>query len=185
MQDEKDRSHQPLYKQADQLRDIPRVDLPDDNPAVFEEVQPFDQTWLWAVMGIEVVVVFLPLLLTGQPWYILAVVAIIMALTLGMLSSIKLTTRIDSDGIFYRMTPFHFREQFIPWDEIDAVYVRKYSPVKEYGGWGMRYSRQGKAFNVKGNEGIQVVFKNGKKLMLGTQRGEEASQVLAKHPLTV
>ena len=35
------------------------------------------------------------------------------------------------------------------------------------GGWGWRYSiRNGRAFNISGNKGLQIIFKDGKKLLL-------------------
>ena len=30
---------------------------------------PFGQVWLWAFLGIETIAIFLPLLITGQPWF--------------------------------------------------------------------------------------------------------------------
>jgi hypothetical protein len=109
-----------------------------------------------------------------------------MAMTMAMLGSLKLYTRIDSEGVHFRMTPFHFREKVIYWDEIDQIHVRQYSPIKEYGGWGIRMGgKNGNAFNVRGNYGIQLVRKNGKKILLGTQRPQEAARHLAAHPLLV
>jgi len=57
---------------------------------------------------------------------------------------------------------------------LDKVYLRKYSPIGEYGGWGFRYG----AYNIKGSQGLQLKFKNGKMLLIGTQRPEELQKVL-------
>jgi hypothetical protein len=108
-----------------------------------------------------------------------------MTLTMALLSSLKLYTRMDAMGVHFRMKPFHFKEQTIAWEDIDQIHVRKYSPILEYGGWGMRYDRNGKAFNVRGNYGIQIVKKNGKKVLIGTQRPEDAARQLSVHPLLV
>jgi hypothetical protein len=109
-----------------------------------------------------------------------------MTMTMTMLWSLKLYTRIDAEGVHFRMTPFHFKEQVIYWDEIDQIHVRKYSPILEYGGWGIRVGlRNGRAYNVRGNYGIQIVKKNGKRLLLGTQKPDEAARHLANHPLLV
>ena len=63
---------------------------------------------------------------------------------------------------------------------ISKVYVRKYSPLADYGGWGLRFSMsgQGKAYNVSGNVGLQLEFSNGKKLLIGTRKPDELSSVL-------
>jgi len=95
--------------------------------------------------------------------------------------SIRLKTRIDESGIYYRFIPVHLRENKISWDDVAAIHVRKYSPIGEYGGWGMRYSmRHGRAYNISGSQGIQIVLKNKKKILIGTQKPEEADDVLAQ-----
>lgn len=162
-----------------------RVELPGDEEVIFEEVQPFDQIWLWILMGIELAIIVIAMVAAGQPIWTVGLGLGAMTLTMALLSSLKLYTRIDSMGVHYRMKPFHFKEQTIPWEEIDQIHVRKYSPILEYGGWGMRYGRNGKAFNVRGNYGIQIVKKNGKKVLIGTQRPEDASSHLSTHPLLV
>ncbi|MDQ3018100.1 MAG: hypothetical protein M3R25_15420 [Bacteroidota bacterium] len=181
-----DKGTSPEYKE-----DIPsihlshRMDLPSDHPEDFEEVQPFSQTWLWILMGVETVALILPLIITGQPWYTFLMMAIIMVITLSLLGSLKLQTGINNEGIHYRMTPFHRKDQFIPWSAIDSVQVRQYSPIGEYGGWGIRFGLNGRAYNVKGNMGIQLVKKDGKRILIGTQRPEEAQQRLERIQLTV
>lgn len=162
-----------------------RVELPGEEHTSFEEVQPFDQIWLWSLLGLELVIMVIAVLTAAAPLWIMAVCLGIMALTMALLGSLKLYTRIDADGVHFRMTPFHFREQTILWEEIDQIQVRKYSPIMEYGGWGIRIGLMGKAYNVKGDKGIQIVKKNGKRLLIGTQRPEEAASQLAAHPLLV
>jgi hypothetical protein len=165
---------------------VERVSLPGDVADVFEEEQPFDQVWLWVIMGIETCVVFIPMLAMGIAWSIMVMVGFFLALTMAMLASLKLMTWIDRIGIHYRFKPFHRRERTIYWDEIDAAEVRKYDPIREYGGWGIRTMKKGNvAYNVKGGYGIQVKLKSGKKILIGTQNPEEASRHLVMRPLTV
>jgi hypothetical protein len=83
------------------------------------------------------------------------------------------------------MNVIHWNEHTIPWSDIDQIYVREYSPLAEYGGWGIRYSRNGRAYNVRGNKGIQISKKNGKRILLGTQHPDEVAIALRKHPLLV
>jgi TATA-box binding protein (TBP) (component of TFIID and TFIIIB) len=43
----------------------------------------------------------------------------------------------------------------------------------------LRYSvNHGKAYNVSGNQGVQLFFTNGKKLLIGTQKPEEITAIL-------
>jgi hypothetical protein len=39
----------------------------------------------------------------------------------------------------------------------------------EYGGWGIKYGKMGKAYNVSGNRGVQLEFTDGKRLLIGSQ----------------
>ena len=87
---------------------------------------------------------------------------------------LKLETYVSRDGIYVRYFPFHIRfKQFAP-EDLSEYYARRYKPIREYGGWGIRYSlRNGKAYNTSGNQGVQLVFKSGKKLLIGSQKPEQ------------
>ena len=90
----------------------------------------------------------------------------------------KLETQINEDGIAVKFIPLHSKFRQFNWNEIEQISVRKYSPLGEFGGWGLRYGLQGKAYNIAGNQGIQIIFKNGKRLLVGTQKPEEAALAL-------
>jgi hypothetical protein len=96
---------------------------------------------------------------------------------------IKLVTRIDEKGIHYQFFPFHFSTKKIPWNEISKIGVRTYLPISEFGGWGLRggfffNKGKGKAVNISGDIGIQLILKNGEKLLIGTQKKEAVNAVL-------
>ncbi len=114
-----------------------------------------------------------------------------LALFLGMLLlfaySSNLKTRISAEGITVAFFPFLWKKRFIAWDTVQSAYVREYSPIREYGGWGFKVvnteTNKGawggnRAYNVSGNQGLQLVFKNGDKLLIGTQRPQEIQDVL-------
>jgi len=93
---------------------------------------------------------------------------------------LKLETEVRPDGLYLRYIPFHnhFRK-FAP-DDFRECYARQYKPIREYGGWGIRCGLfgMGRAYNVSGNKGVQLVFNNGKKLLIGSQRAEELEQAI-------
>ncbi|PQJ80922.1 hypothetical protein BTO18_05610 [Polaribacter porphyrae] len=83
----------------------------------------------------------------------------------------------------YQFFPFHWKLKLITWDKISTAYVRIYDPIGDYGGWGLKggtlWSKsKGRAINVSGDIGIQLELKNGKKLLIGTQKKSEAERVL-------
>lgn len=163
----------------------PDLRLPSPVKSEYYEEQGFDHVWLWALMGIELMVIMIPLILTGQPLWTIAIAVGVMVMTMALLGALRLTTRIDEHGVHFRMRVFHWKERTIPWEDIEQIYVRKYSPVAEYGGWGIKGVGKNRAFNVKGNYGIQIVKKDGRRILIGTQRPDEAALHLSEHPLLV
>ena len=156
------------------------------NNTSFSETQRFRQTWIWIVMlGINAVVVAAGLyaffMESSSQNKIVALGGIFIPVWLVVFFLImRLETAIDAMGISYRFFPVHSRTKRILWDDVAEVYVRKYSPIREYGGWGIRngWGKTGRAFNVRGNMGLQLVFKDGKKLLIGTQRPDEITNLL-------
>jgi len=162
-----------------------RMELPSETEEVFEEVQVFNQVWVWALMGAETFLVLLPMVLWKIAFPVIALTALIMLMTMVLIGSIKFRTRIDDEGVHYRMSVFQWKERLIPWSEIDQIYVRQYSPIKEYGGWGIKKGKHGWAYTMSGHHGIQVVKKDGKEILIGTRQPEAAKEYLSGHPMLV
>ena len=92
---------------------------------------------------------------------------------------LKLETEVRPDGLYLRYFPFHINFKRFTTDELSEYYARKYKPIREYGGWGIRCSfRNGKAYNTSGNKGVQLVFKNGKRLLIGSQKAEDLENAI-------
>lgn len=93
----------------------------------------------------------------------------------------RLTVQIDSGHIIYCFPPFVRSKQTVVLKTLKQISVKQYSPVFEYGGWGYRLGINKKAFNVAGNWGIELIFMDGYKLLLGTQKPDEAREALQTH----
>jgi hypothetical protein len=163
---------------------------------VFHEDQYFDQWWFNAAIGViavgELTAFLLPTLLrrhfrfpwSGQDLLLVILLLVILAVIPGILLPLlffkmHLTTIVTAAGIRVRFVPF--KTTVISFDTIASCQARQYSPLGEYGGWGIRYSfRNGKAFNVKGDRGVQLEFKDGKKLLIGSQRAETLAEAIRR-----
>jgi len=159
---------------------------------IFNEEQRFNQIWLIVILLISAVVPisiyvkeYLDSPSENSTLELFSLIVIVL-FAMGFIFFFKLTTRIDHIGIHYKFFPFHWNLKSIKWNEIDEAYVRTYDPLGEYGGWGLKggilwNKSKGKAINVSGDIGIQIVFKDGKKLLIGTQKQHEAKNVLATY----
>ena len=166
----------------------------------FSEEQKYDSFWIWALIGaLDLsVVIFLSYALyqqlyLGESWgenpmpdiglifFCLAMFAVIAGVN-WLLMSIRLETKLSDMGFMYRFYPFIQKWRTIQPQEIGHYEVRKYSPIKEYGGWGFRVSirTKGAAYNLKGNMGLQLVLKSGKSVLFGTQRPNDLSHGMKK-----
>ena len=157
----------------------------------FSETQKFRQWWLWFLLaGIKGTMGFFIVtqVLFGKPFggstanNMALVIGFLFMLLLSLLFFImKLETRISEKGIAVRFYPIQLKFRNYKWEDLDEVYVREYAPLAEYGGWGIRYSFTGKgrALNVSGKTGLQLVFKDGRKLLIGTKKPEDLMQVLS------
>lgn len=151
---------------------------------LFKEVQRFRQWWVWLLVLVAdagVWYVFILQILQGKKvgtnpapdvvviglWVVLGILFPVLFFTLN------LTTEVRPEGLYIRYFPFHIRFHKISYAEIKRFEARTYSPIRDYGGYGIRYGRKGKAYNVSGNQGIQLEFMDGKRLLIGTQRPEE------------
>ena len=156
---------------------------------VFKEEQKFTHTWFILLMGVSLVV---PLVLiineyakdnSGFTTSGFLITLGVLLLSIAHLFFFKLITRIDEKGIHYQFFPFHLKTRQITWQEITKVYVKTYDPIGDYGGWGLKggflwNKSKGTAINVSGDIGIQLELANGKKLLIGTKKEQEAKNVL-------
>lgn len=93
---------------------------------------------------------------------------------------LKLETEVRSDALYVRLFPVHVRYKRFTAEDLAECYARQYKPVLEYGGWGIRFDfKGGKAYNVSGKEGVQLVLRNGKRLLIGTQRPDELAEAIS------
>lgn len=144
----------------------------------FIEIQKIRQIWVIVLMLFVNALAIYHFTFDSTAIVDIAPILIVVLVDL-LLIFIQLKTKINEKGIYYQLFPFHLKEIIFTWDEIAETNIRKYSPIWEYGGWGYRYSfKNGKAFNISGNMGLQLVLKNGKKILIGTNKPEELSVFL-------
>ena len=87
-----------------------------------------------------------------------------------------MVTEVRPGVLWVRFVPLRGRR--IPLKEIEDAQPREYSPMKEFGGWGMRVGADGRAYNAYGKQGVQLTLTDGSRVLIGTQKPDELLDAL-------
>jgi len=149
----------------------------------FKEKQKFTQWWLWLFLiglGLFHVYGLFKQLIIGKDFgdKPMSDIGLIMfsLLPFGLLFLfwyMKLETVIDQKEIRIKFTPFV--KKAFKWEDVKSATVLNYKFV----GYGIRlFTTYGTVYNTKGNTGLAIELKNGKKILIGTQKGDELAQMI-------
>jgi len=151
-----------------------------NNSSIYREVQKFNQFWVWVLVLLPAAMAWygaIEQLVYSRPYgdnptsnQGMLVIWFAFGLLLPLfIMSIRLIIDVRNDGIYVKFFPIHLSFKYYSFETIGSYSVITYRPILDYGGWGIRYSSKGKAYNIRGNRGLLFEFKNGKHLMLGSQ----------------
>lgn len=151
---------------------------------IFRERQRFKQVWLWVVIlgvsGIFWAGFVYQVILGGQygnrpaPDVMLTIMTGLVGVGLPLFFyKMSLVTEVVPGQLRAQFWPFHLKPITIMLHELRSYEKVIYNPIREYGGWGIRGSMKGNAYNVYGNEGVKLHFYNQKPLLIGSQRANE------------
>jgi hypothetical protein len=96
----------------------------------------------------------------------------------AVLLFLELQVTVQDSGVRIRMLPFANRTitpaQIARWE------ARTYRPIREYGGWGVRFGPRGRAYNVSGTRGVEITLDSGKRVLIGSQRSDDLAAAIAR-----
>ncbi len=155
----------------------------------FREVQHFRQTLLWLFLFcvmllslweiVQQVFLGIPFGNNPAPDTVLVVIAIVFGLGFPFFFYVtNLTTEVRSDGVYLRFFPLEVSFNRIRPENIKEWEAVVYRPIREYGGWGIRYGKKTKVYNVSGNQGVMLTLANGKRLLIGSLRPDELAEAI-------
>jgi hypothetical protein len=162
----------------------------------FQEEQKFNQLWIWILMAVSFMLTLGFIIgsmiaakeagdtnLNSNDMIIASLILVFFFSTMFLLMyKMKLEVQVTDEGIIYRFYPIILKKKMISKIIIESFEVRKYNAIIEYGGYGVRigFKKWGKAYNVKGNIGMQLHLKDGVKILFGTQRPEAFKHAMDK-----
>lgn len=160
---------------------------------LFFERQRFKQLWIFILLLILNAIFIYGIyrqLVEGEPfgnnpmsnvWLILAELMLLVLMCSFFV--LRLDTQITAECIYVRYFPLHLKYKSFAWKDIKEARVRKYGPMREFGGWGIRIGKKGKAYTVSGNMGLQIIAWDAKKnkevsLLVGTRHPELLEKII-------
>ena len=154
----------------------------------FHEEQQFKSPWLWLVVGTVAITQwlgFLQQVVRGKAWGNHPApnwMMVILWLTFGIglpffFLYTKLSVTVTNRAVKIGFRPLTNRR--IPLSDIVISEARTYSPLREYGGWGIRQTFGGKrAYNVSGNQGVELTLSDGRSVLIGSQEPEQLAHAI-------
>ena len=153
----------------------------------FEEQQHLKLWWLYLLVGVDAIIVLCIVLFDKggisftdlKAVYFAPLWAVILPFAIiYLIQQNVLTLRINEEGIYYRYFPFKARLKHLKWDEIAKAHITKYDAFGDYGGYGVKirlwFKFDDKAYILNDKDrGLQLEFKNGKKLLFSSNRIDE------------
>ena len=139
---------------------------------LFEETQRLSPLIILAIVAAVLVVFGLVLWRTGgglsRPvWMLLGGTVVFLA---GLVAMSRMHTEVTPDSVDISM--FYLISESIPHADISEFQVLEYQPLREFGGWGLRYGPSGRAYSMSGSEGVRLVLQDGSQITLGSQNAE-------------
>jgi hypothetical protein len=97
-----------------------------------------------------------------------------------LLYVIKLKVNINAEGISYQFPPFHNKPNLLSWEIIESLELMKINPLKEFGGWGLRYGKLGTAYTTRGRYILHIKRHSGKPINLTIAKPENFIAAVTK-----
>ncbi|MBP5435631.1 hypothetical protein J6Z39_07405 [bacterium] len=158
----------------------------DHGVVIFSEKQGFFKVGVITIIGVLILLTVIFITVPGaagkfnssDPGALITMV-IAFCIMIILFLVMKLETLVCEEGIYVRFFPFQIKFLFFDWNRLAKCHVRKFRPIVEFGGWGIKgRSKNNYSLTVSGNQGLQLETTDGKRLLIGTQCPEELMSTL-------
>ena len=157
----------------------------------FRESQRLGRSWFLALLLIPLAVTsfgFYQQVCLGRPWgnhpvsngAFIAIEVAAVAFILWF-SRLRLDTEVRGDVLVIRFA-YLWPTRAIALPDIRQARAVDYHPISSFGGWGVRWRPDGTvAYTATGGRGVDIQLRNGKRVIVGSQRADELEAVLRSH----
>jgi hypothetical protein len=146
----------------------------------YREVNSRKPSWIWPLMILIIAMMwygFFEQIVSGRPFgnnpgpdWLIWVTWLLAGIGLPVFLFVaRVIVTVSEDEIIIRWFPLWTRR--VPLSDVEQCEVRKYNPILDYGGWGIRYAGKdrGWAYTLSGNHGVFVRTASGKNVMIGSE----------------
>lgn len=93
------------------------------------------------------------------------------------LITVRLVTEVRPGELLVSMLGL-WRKRRIPLAEVKSAAVVTFHPVRDYGGYGIRTTRNGVAYIAGGNDGVRLELTKGAPVVIGSRRAKELAAAI-------
>ncbi len=108
----------------------------------------------------------------GLAVMLIAIIGLLLSLWNGMRVSVS------PSKISVRLGMFNWKLLELSPDQIVSAEVMHFNPLRDFGGWGIRFSRSKKGFFFEGNQGVLITPKKGMPVLIGSNQPQELLQAV-------
>jgi hypothetical protein len=87
-----------------------------------------------------------------------------------------LTVEVRHDEILLALGSGHVFRKRVPYEQIERLEAVRYRPLVEFGGWGVRGSKQRQAWTARGDRAVVLHLVDGRELYVGSDHAQRLAE---------
>ena len=155
------------------IRDIERrigAATEEGRPWVYREAQ--NPVLMNVTIAITIIVLYVGAIITPEK----LVPVIVGSFCVVLLGGLRMS--VSPQSVQVRLGIFDIPVLTLKIDDIEQVNVHQFSPLANFGGWGIRINRQMKAYFYRGNRGVKLTSRRSKQYLIGSDNPEVLAEVI-------
>jgi hypothetical protein len=146
----------------------------------YEEITPWP-VWIWPIVVGSFLAGTWAVWRETSPTSATAVTSSVAVLVMGPLAMWALVgslrVRVTHSSLLIGFGRLQWIQKHLPFSEITGIEPVRYSPIREFGGWGVRFGWGGKrAWTIRGNGAVRLTLRDGKQLYVGSDHPQRLAE---------
>jgi hypothetical protein len=140
----------------------------------WDSQNPFYVSLLSTVLPLGMIITAV-LTWSSQLWVSVVILVVGLLLVIPYGGQRNIVTR---DALVVRWGIFGIRVLKLETSEISEAEIHDFSPLKDFGGYGIRFNREMRAYYLRGSRGVKITAIDGKKYLIGSDQPENLLSVI-------